>query len=148
MHELIVHDTAEWRAETSDVVRFLLPSRRRTRREGRNHGRFIQIAGPGAIAEVLHQTLERCDINAAELARCISAGESTAQLAREHDALEALQWKIDGLDLVWKLGAAGATLGLAALLAAIEEGAPTLVYAGDESGFCALVVQPIGDAAR
>ncbi len=107
--------------------------------------------GPAAatsdeLGALFIEALSRAEIAPSRLRAVFSATIMNDALGREIAALETAvgAFATTPLQLVFKLGDCGASLGLLAMLAAVEEPGPALVVASDEGGAVALVVDNPG----
>ena len=108
------------------------------------------IGGPGlegdSWAKLLEEALQRASVPADAVHVAITATANPAATKVESGAVDAVlgERRAELMRLAWRCGDAGATLGLLAVGAALEENEPALVTAADRGGSVALVIAPCG----
>jgi hypothetical protein len=95
-----------------------------------------------AIRRLADEALGRAGLRPPELEQVLSASVGPERRTAELTALDGLVPRLVPTQLAFRLGDCGASLGLLALLAAVEDGVPALVVASGRSGSAALVVVP------
>jgi hypothetical protein len=103
--------------------------------------------GPGdpndaAVRRLADEALARAGVRPPDLGQVLSATVSAERRTAELTALDGLAPRVALTQLAFRLGDCGASLGLLALLAAVEDGVPALVLAAGRGGSAALVVVP------
>ncbi|MEK7704270.1 MAG: hypothetical protein AAB426_04870 [Myxococcota bacterium] len=102
--------------------------------------------GPGNpnnddLLRLAHEAIERAELSTDAVTQLVSATTDLALVDRERHVLESLPRVMQPLHLGWRLGDAGASLGLLALLAALEGSGPALVLACTPSASIAVAVR-------
>lgn len=106
---------------------------------------FEAALGPGdphepELERTAHEALERAGVQAHEIEQVISVTTRPELAEHERRVTEKITRNAERLSLPWRLGNAGASLGLFALLAATEGQGPALVLATSGNGTVTLVL--------
>jgi len=103
---------------------------------------------PAAVRRLADEALARAGLRPPELAQVLSASVAAERRTAELTALDGLVPRLAPTQLAFRLGDCGASLGLLALLAAIEDGGPALVLASGRGGSAALCAVPASPETR
>jgi len=95
-----------------------------------------------AVRRLADEALARAGLRPPEVAQVLSATVNAERRTAELTALDGLVPRVTPTQLAFRLGDCGASLGLLALLAAVEDAQPTLILATSRGGSTALVVIP------
>lgn len=93
------------------------------------------------VADLIHDALERAHLSTHDLQHVVSATTVPAFLEHEIAGVSQLNSALSILQLAWKIGDAGAALGLLAVLSTFEENATHLLLATETSRSCAVIIK-------